>query len=190
MWPGISGYLKDFVAVKGAHSLMTDLKINWEALLSEAIRYSAMSKAMQKRMQEQWRGERGDEEVLSLSKAPFSLAVCPPDERIPDCTVEGYQFHWLRSSNEFIRAGRALKNCLTRWYTTGTDVLCIQKDGVYLAAVELIGDEVVQARGLENHSLGENPPLLHAFEMWKARHKLSESDEFSLDPPEGWGDDF
>lgn len=177
MYPGIDEYLRDFISVRGAVCLVEEMLGAWDTIRGDAIRYSAMNEQMRHWMRERLQ-EEDDHLLLQRGWAPFSLPVNCADVLLPECTVEGYRFRWLRNNNEIIQAGQALKNCLTRWYTTESNVMGVMKNGRYVAAIEVIGMAVRQARGAENCPLEDDPPLHHAFETWMAQYHLEMEEEF------------
>ena len=104
---------------------------------------------------------------------------------IPDCTVEGYDFSWLRSRNDYCLAARQLSNCLGDHSPLGAPVLCIRKQGQTLAAVEVSGRKVLQARGFDNAALEDFPELFQALGKWMERFHLmwdEEEDGVVIDP--------
>ena len=114
----------------------------------------------------------------------LSGPMARPPKEIPDCTVEGYDFSWLRSRNDYCLAARQLSNCLGDRSPLGAPVLCVRRYGQTLAAVEVDGGKVRQARGYDNAPLD----LFRALEKWMERFCLSwdeDGDEIYGDPYEG-----
>jgi len=171
MRPGIIEYFCDCSNVKGSVYLLTQIDKNWRYVYRQAVDYCSMSLMMRKEIQKQWKHRnRFDFEEIALPS--FSLPMCRPEESITDCTIGGYSFFWLRNSNDYAIASEQLQNCLDEWKPHNSPVVCVRKKNQYVAAIEVLKGRVVQARGYDNSSLENDPPLYEAFKKWMELFRL------------------
>lgn len=77
----------------------------------------------------------------------YSIRMHLPEEKIKNCNIDGYDFTWLKSSNDYIDAGHNLNNCLLDWKTTDSPVIVVKNKGEFVAAIEVAGNVIVQAYG-------------------------------------------
>ncbi len=94
------------------------------------------------------------------------------DRSTLECCIHGYSFRRLRSSAEYLKAGKELNNCLTDWWWFDNDVYGIMKNNKYVAAVEVENCKIVQAQTYRNEDISENESLEKAFDIWKSRNRL------------------
>ena len=105
-----------------------------------------------------------------------------PDASVKDCTINGYHFFWLRSSNEYARAAKRLKNCLGEWQSYYSPVVCVRKKDKLVASIELYRKKVVQARGFNNQPIEDDVSLYKAVQVWMEMYKLvwiNDADDFN-----------
>lgn len=185
MRPGIVCYFRDYCRVKGAKSLCDGLQKNWSEIRDRAVEYCCMSPQLRRQAQARWQSKRVREEFAQRMPG-YSLPMGCPDEKIPDCTIDGYRFFWLRSSNEYAKAAKQLKNCLSEWQPGYSPVVCVKKREKYLAAIEVAQRCVVQARGYHNEPIEDDPLLFEAFKKWIDCYGLQWSSEEDLwEDPDG-----
>ena len=169
--PGAWQYLRDLCEEKGPAYLLRCIWRDWSILRVQAVEYGAMNPVLRSRMRKQWADRRMP---LSLYEpvCHYSLPMVHQADRIPDCTVQGFAFRWLRTVNDFVRAGEELDNCLTDWRPGHSEVTGIYRDGEIVAAAEIDGHKVVQARTAHNGNLSDQPALNAAFQLWMRRNGL------------------
>ncbi len=187
MRPGVLEYIRDYSMVKGGVQLLSDMERHWERVQTQAIDYCCMGPRMRLEAQHSW-GSRRKRDGARLFERTYSVPLCRPDEAIRDCTIKGYTFTWLRSSNDYAEAARQLQNCLGGWQTCNAPVVGVHQKGRYVAAIEVHRGHVVQARGPENRPLEYDPVLLETVQMWAKRFHLDWDEE--KDPEEGIEFDF
>ena len=181
---GISLCLTDYRRMFGSVGLCRDMERHWPWLLKCAVDYCSLSDHARRALREQWKIHRQKRHYRSCG-TELSRPMARPPREIPDCTVEGYDFSWLRSRNDYCLAARQLSNCLGDHSPLGAPVLCIRKQGQTLAAVEVSGRKVLQARGFDNAALEDFPELFQALEKWMERFHLmwdEEEDGVVIDP--------
>lgn len=173
--PGISQYLRDYSAVKGAVGLLTNMEGDWDYLLHQAVDYCCMSRGMRLRIRQRW---KTGESQMTVRNA-YSLPMCHPDERITDCVINGYHFAWLRNSNDYALAAEHLQNCLDMWHGYDAPVVGVRRKARFVAAIAVCKGCVEQALGFENGPMDADPELNTAFQKWMARFglKWSSSEE-------------
>lgn len=170
--PGIRLCLTDYRRMFGGVGLCRDMEEHWPWLLKCAVDYCSLSDHARRALREQWKTHRQKRHYRYFS-AELSRPMAQPPKEIPDCTVDGYDFSWLRSSNDYCLAARQLSNCLGEHSPLGAPVLCIRRYGQTLAAVEVDGGKVLQARGYDNAPLEGQLDLFRVLEKWMERFCLS-----------------
>lgn len=171
--PGVLLYLQDLAEYKGTARLVALMLESWRQLEGWAIDYATLHPRRRRQRLEQQR--RTPLWLLRhRNRFAFSLPMQKPDPDIPDGTVKGYRFAWLRSRREYREAARQLENCLGDWSHSNAPVLGIYQGSRILAAVELQDKQVLQVRGYDNGDIGEDPALLAAFQAWLQRYDLAD----------------
>ncbi len=178
MRPGIFSYLRDYIAVMGAKRLLMCIEKSWELVSNHAIDYACMSQALRLQTQSQWKA-KSEAEITERRPSAYSIPRGCPDERIKDCVIDGYQFFWLRNSNDYQLAGEQLNNCLGQWPTSSAPVVCMKRNEHWLAAIAVSGNEVVDALGYDNRELEVDPRLYGVLKKWMQRNHLTRDEEYS-----------
>jgi len=187
MRPGIIEYIADLCEVKTARSFIKNMQYGWRDMLLAAIDYSCANSSVKKAVQENWKGRCSIGRIVQR-KPLYSVPMKRPEERIVDCNIDGYDFFWLRSSNEYEIAGKKLKNCLASWGVDNSPVVCVKKGEQYVAAIEILNGMIVQARAYNNTSIECDRNLSLAFEKWQKKYHV-EWEPISYDDDED-DDDF
>lgn len=169
--PGIRQYLQDYCREKGANIFCDAITRRWERHYSRAQEYCCMNSAMRKQVRKGWSGKQ-DSSLPEPEMPEISVPMCRIDPRIQDCRVDGYDFFWLVSSNDYLAAGQKLQNCLNHWRNTDDPVVGVKRCGGYVAAIQLRKGVIVQARGYDNCSVEEDPKLYEAIDKWRVRQGL------------------
>ena len=91
------------------------------------------------------------------------------DMRFTDCRVGKYDFCFLKNTYEYRKAGAALGNCLDehRPPCEGA-VIAVKFKDVFIAAIEIYRDTVVQATLERNQPIEKNKRLFPIFKQWAA----------------------
>ena len=156
----------------------------WEEMLSTAINYSCVSAEVRKMTQKAWK----ENSIIGMRisrKAVFSTPMNKPEEEIVDCCIDGYDFFWLRNSNDYTIAGDKLQNCLTMWSIQSSPVVCVKKGDEYVAAIEISGKTVIQAKGWRNTDIEDNEELQRVFYKWLKQYNMEwKPEEDELDDNE------
>lgn len=171
MRPGIMEYIDDLCKVKNARSFIKNVQYGWRDMLLAAIDYSCANSNVKKAIQENWKGNCSIGRIVQR-KPLYSVPMKRPEERIVDCNIDGYDFFWLRSSNEYEIAGKKLKNCLASWCVDNSPVVCVKKDEQYVAAIEILNGMIVQARAYNNSCIESDKDLNLAFEKWQKKYHI------------------
>lgn len=95
------------------------------------------------------------------------------NDKIKNCTIDGYNFVALKSKYEYVQAGKQLKNCLVGWECIDNPIVAVKKNNKIVGAVEINGIYVFQARGYDNSNI-ENTDFYPAFLKFCEKYSLSE----------------
>jgi hypothetical protein len=104
-------------------------------------------------------------------------------ENAINTTLGKYTFKWLRTKNDYTRAGKALGNCLTSWWSSSNPVAVVMMNEKIIAALEVAGNEVIQARKEHNDSIDENSELYKTISKWCEMQQII----IQLDNPDYYG---
>ena len=169
--PGIRRCLEDYRKMFGTVGLCRDMEQYWPWLRDCAIDYCSLSAYAQEGMRRKWKEHR-QKRHYHYCCPELSRPMHRPPEEIPDCKVDGFDFAWLRSSNDYWEAALQLNNCLDERSPLDPPVVCVRKYRQVVAAVEVSGRKVLQALGFDNDPLEKEPGLYRAVERWMARFHL------------------
>lgn len=182
--PGIAHYLEDVSRERGSVFLLSSVERFWKILQDRAIEYGAMNNCMRKQMRRLWYNQKHPE----FHRMPLYYYAIPMghfDQGLTDSVVDGYLFRRLRTSNDYFRAGEALQNCLTSWRTGLPGVFGVYHDGEIVAAVEVSGRKVQQARTEHNGDIDDHLTLREVAAKWMDQNCLewaSDDDDDELLP--------
>lgn len=107
------------------------------------------------------------------NKSLFNIPMARINDKIKNCTIDGYNFVALKSKYEYVQAGKQLKNCLVGWECIDNPVVAVKKNNKIVGAVEINGIYVFQARGYDNSNI-ENTDFYPAFLKFCEKYGLSE----------------
>jgi hypothetical protein len=172
-YPGTLAFFRDCVAQRDPAFLLKRLRGDIRRIGRYAKNYCAMSPERRAAERNKWK------EKWDLVEAPqsYSIPMLPGVYAQRDGqTGNGYHFSFLRNKREFVKAGKAMHNCLTEWDSGRNPVVVVKKGGEYKAAVELRDQLVIQQRACRNDSVEENPPLAAAIDKWKSLNGLVDLD--------------
>ena len=165
-FPVIEEYLRLICRVNPQNRIKV-ISGNADLLSSRGLEYAALSEPMKKRYEKRMI-ERGENTRFQGIETRASLPIVR-ESKIYDTVIDGFDFRLLKSTNEYIRAGRELSNCLgDTAMAEMMRVVGVMKDGRFVAAIEIGGETgyIVQMRGYKNRDV-ESPPLLDAIEKWR-----------------------
>ncbi len=170
-FPGTTVFFGDYAERHGKKSL-TDLLVNLSDTVKQfAIQYSAMNTAA--RNHEPFLFERHDNIPGYVLPLAYSVPVHSPARRfIHNTSIDGYCFDCLRSTRDYTFAGQALNNCLNASYPQDNTVICIKRNSEIIAAIEVNGDTVLQARTHGNADIDKSPAIYKAFKKWMRHNSL------------------
>ncbi|MBR5479177.1 MAG: PcfJ domain-containing protein [Clostridia bacterium] len=168
-FPVVEEYLRLICRVN-PHNKVRAILENSGVISSRGLEYAAMSDAM-KRRYERNLAKRGSVNDFAVNHASMPIVR---ESKIYDTVIDGFDFHWLRSTNEYIRAGKELSNCLSEMAINTMHVVGVMRNGRFVAAIEIKRDRhIAQMRGPHNRDI-ENPKLLDAIEKWRNMFGLEE----------------
>lgn len=170
--PGIIDYITDLCKLKSSRYFLKNVKYDWHYKLGEAIEYSCANQNVRKMIQDSWNGN-GNINRIVQRKPVYSILMKRPEERIADCSIDGYDFFWLRNSNEYANAGKQLDNCLSTWSPNDCPVVCVKKQDKYVAAIEISAGKIVQAKASKNSKIEHDKKLQSAFLKWQEKYGIS-----------------
>ena len=170
--PRMIAFVEDFCREKGIRAFLKRMQNSWEQVLETAVEYISVNEETKEQIRAGWGPEK---ERVSVSQRVnyYAVPMGNPKEEITDCTVMGYRFFWLRNTNDYQKAGEHLKNCLVSWTPEQAPVVCVTKQGRYVAALEIDCDAIVQARGYDNDDIEEDSPLNRAIVLWSKKFGLT-----------------
>lgn len=111
------------------------------------------------------------------NKSLFNIPMARINEKIKNCTIDGYDFVVLKSKFEYLQAGKQLKNCLVGWDCINHPVVSIKNENKIVGAVEIYENEVVEARGYDNSHI-DDTDFYPAFLKFCEKYGLSEPQHF------------
>lgn len=90
-----------------------------------------------------------------------------------DSEIRGFRFERLATSFEYLRAGKALRNCLDDWEEFRGSVYAVYgPDGTCVAAAEVSGNKLHQALSSDNDLIAKIEGLPWALEEWMKANSL------------------
>ncbi len=150
-----------------------------------AVNYNSLSEYGKKAEQEKWL--KKDKEfyyiIRGLLESNLSIPMHSVPENAINTTLGKYTFKWLRTKNDYTRAGKALGNCLTSWWSSSNPVAVVMMNEKIIAALEVAGNEVIQARKEHNDSIDENSELYKTISKWCEMQQII----IQLDNPDYYG---
>lgn len=191
--PHLIDFYLEYAAVFGKEVLLKSLTDYRYALNRYAVKYFVSDDQAQEDEQEKWCH-------LSLwepNRVPLDLfigidkvvncSICdsPPIFRLPylevdsedysDYQIGSYSFKLLKSSDEYLRAGKELGSYQVTLSILYEAVIGILKENRYVSAVAINGHlcEIVQTYTFKGRGISVNSPLGGAFELWRKRAHLS-----------------
>lgn len=170
--PGIRQCLVDYGEMFGTVGLCRELEQHWFWLRDCAIDYCSLSTCARAEMRKKWKEHR-QKRHYHYCRPALSRPMRRPPEEIQDCKMDGFDFAWLRSSNDYRQAALELNNCLDERSPLDPPVVCVRRYGQAVAAVEVSGNRVLQALGFDNDPLEDEPGLYRAVEKWMVRFHLA-----------------
>lgn len=169
--PVIIRYIRDYCAYKSPSSFIRKAKEDWDKVFNNAVDYCCVNDSIKAEIRQSWFG-KGKMISIEGNNPLFSIPMTEPDESIKDCIINGYEFFWLRTVNDYIIAGKRLRNCLTSWKYNDSPVVCVKKGERYIAAIELRDRMIVQAYEHSNNPLGTDGRFLVVFNKWANEYGL------------------
>ena len=188
-YPSAEVFFRDYAARKGGRALVQLLSERsfLQELLSCAVRYAAGSEACRRNERKRWDDRRA---LTAAAARGFDLPVCFRTEN-RDVEVGGFLFRWLRNRAAFVRAGRALGNCLAEYQPGDNRVAVAWQGDTPAAAIEVSPrGEILQALGPCNQYLNRQSRVYRALKAWaeRCRFRIREHvDPDELDEFDDWG---
>lgn len=168
-YPVICEFLTEAFRYEIGSVVINQIINHFESLSLYAIKYMSMSDSAKKL-------ERQNKKWLSLcprlahetdcNNVPDTIR-CIPEKDIADCVIDGFEFSWLITTNDYREAGRKMHNCLLHTYEP---VVAVKRGDTYIAAISLyifddkrmIGDALL----CYNLPVRDNPKLYIAIKEW------------------------
>lgn len=88
-----------------------------------------------------------------------------------DCVIGNYHFIYLKNSLEYHRIAASLHNCLAD--ATDSSIIGIKKGGQYIAAIEVEGNAITQAKTEYNFPISRDADLFPIFLQWAEQCHLT-----------------
>ena len=171
MRPMAFDFISDYLKTGRTRHLLELIHKYWHEVYRYAVNYGSMSNYMRESEKLKWQKR---ERVSKIGDKPnFAIPMCKPNERIRNCTIDEFEFSWLKTSTDYDEVGKALHNCLKQWTAKDYPVVSVRKNGKIIAALEIRDDFVYQARTANNRSLRQISGLTEAFYRWHEKNNLS-----------------
>lgn len=178
--PSAEMFYGDYKDAFGITSLLNLILSSQMELKNYISDYVVLNDFERKKERKRWRGFASKHKRYLLCDRPGESVSVPilqtsNGTALPDCTVNGYSFEFLKNSYEYLKAGDELHNCLGRdWEIFGGSVCVIKKNDTYVGAVELRGKTVVQAVLYANRPMKNDEQIYSAYKNWKMNNGLKE----------------
>lgn len=167
--PVIFCFIEDYCRSGELNRLFKMIQKKWPRVYRYAKNYGTLSEALRKTERKKWQTV-GD--GICINDTFFSTPMCKPNEKIRNCIIDDFEFSWLKTSNDYKRAGNELVNCLCDWENGFSPVVIVRKNGKTVAAIEVKGDTIMQARSKRNRGLDRVAGLKNAYEKWCKKYAL------------------
>lgn len=176
LYPGIALFLEDYCKVKGAYTLCHRLIEYPKKLCGQAILYHSMNEARRGLEAANWKHRQDNSNSFYRNyvyiSPECSIPMHPIHEDIKNCHIHGYDFIWLRTNRDYIKAGTQLNNCLKDWISIDNPVVGIFKNSRILAAIEVDENTVVQVCEYKNRCISIGSSIFDAFSRWYKKNNL------------------
>lgn len=183
-YPGLIKMYGDYCREKGGPALCRTLFHHLTEFNDQAFTYCVMNESFRQQVRRSWAQRRPFRQLAAeLPTLPFSVPMVLPPELIPDCTISGFRFRWLRNAQEYKKAGAALENCLGSWTYNQAPVTVVLKGSEYVAAIEVRGNQIYQMLGYDNCFIEPGTDLHNAILLWAQRNRLHLSHRITEDVP-------
>lgn len=169
--PKIFEFLEDYVEIGKMSVLFNLMSSHWDYIREYAVNYGSMSNYMKKSEHSKWLNQEFERRIEKFPD--FAIPMCDTGERIRNCTIDEYEFSWLKTSADYEEAGKALNNCLVHWKSNFHPVVCVRKSGKIIAALEIRRNFVYQAYTTNNRHLTQEPGLFEAYAKWHDKNHLT-----------------
>ena len=174
MRPAAFRYLYDLRNECGVLKMMrvfTDWNRGWMEYAPWYLSYSEEFRAAERKKWRKWRygpKQSGDYPMFIGDIFSVPLLRSSEAEKYPaDTEVRGFRFVLLRTSFEYIRAGKALRNCLDHWEDFQGSVYAVyDPDGKCVAAAELERGKLCLALASDNDPIEKVEELPIALGEW------------------------
>ena len=187
-YPTALEFCRDCVEYKGSCTLIRLLEHEPESVMRYAIEYASLNISLRAEERKMWKKGKmrsliyrptfDNEESTPTdlfrptAASRYSIPMGTVNESMRDCIIDGYSFSWLRSSNDYIAAGRQLHNCLRSWSIFDYPVVAVRAKGMVVAAAEIRNDKVWQIRAEGNTHIWRDVALYTAYQKWLKRYHL------------------
>ena len=166
-------FLEDFASVADKKMIIW-LSERFKEITEYAINYGSLSEYGKRLEQKKWLSSEKDWDFIPFGtlEANLSIPMHPVPENAKIITIGEYKFKWLRTKNDYTQAGKTLENCLVTWRSSGSPVVVVIKNEKIIAALEISGDKIVQARQKNNAAIDENSNLYKTILNWCEKQQM------------------
>lgn len=170
-YPAALVYFRDYAARKGKKALVQLLAERQflEQVMTGAVRYAAAGEAGRRNERRSWDDRKT---LTAAAERGLDLPVSyRTDYR--DAEAGGLRFRWLRNRADFVRAGRALGNCLAEYRPGDNRVAVAWQGDAPAAAIEVSPrGELLQVLGPGNRFLDRKGRVWRAVTIWADRFRF------------------
>ncbi|MDL2220664.1 hypothetical protein LJC55_03250, partial [Eubacteriales bacterium OttesenSCG-928-N14] len=184
-YPGIYAYLQALVIEKGEDYVWQMIVSSIHLLPKAAAQYLMLPKEKQEEvLKKKSRQLHSEYEKMVRHIPEYNIPMQQDGGRESKSdTIDGYVFKTITNTLDLNRAAKALHNCLSD--CIDRQIIGIQKNGKYVAAMEVVGNAVVEATMANNDPIEQDEKLLLAAKEWMRLNELKYRPEcYPLNPLE------
>lgn len=178
MRSGIYALIEDLCRERGIKATVFRLTNRWYNTREYGVLYASLSDIGRRAERKRWDKERTVFFDDPVDSPTFCVPMFTELPDIRDCEIEGFRFYWLHTSGDYQQAGRELRNCLGEWDCYKNPVVCVKEGDTTVAAIEVSGRSVVQARGESNCAVFHVKGLKYAIDKWIEINGLSDKRKY------------
>lgn len=174
--PGIVDYITALCAAKGETGAWMVIKKQID-YISDAAALFLLSAPKDRKEMLKHKIKKYGQDFCEIANPHYNLPINTKNKlNIADCTIAGYDFCRLKNTYEYHKAGRELHNCLFKYRPRDGHVVCVKTRDTFIAAIEIVNDEIVQACLNGNMPIETDKKLFPVFIEWVLAKGLMYSD--------------
>lgn len=114
--------------------------------------------------------------MISKHSGAQSMAYKAVDtsKQLPSMAVNGYTVRSPMTTSELVDVGSDMRHCVASYcrgyFYRELEILLIEKEGVYIACIEIIKNKICQAKLKRNDPIYNNDEVFEVLKTWAAEH--------------------